>query len=198
VTADEPGKGRDSTAGVHVIEASLIGVVGLGAVFASFVAAPGWLGAAGAVLATLMLAIAVIDRRRLIIPDQLNALAFVAGIAEVGLRAEAPAGEAIALAFLRAAVMFGAFFAFRDGYRRLRGIEGIGLGDVKLAGVAAVWLDWSNLPVVVDVAALSALASALFGRLKGKKYSLTSRLPFGAFFAPAIWICWLLATWRGE
>ena len=49
--------------------------------------------------------------------------------------------------------MFLAFFAFRAGYRRFRGIEGIGLGDVKLAAVAGVWLDWVDLPVAVDIAA---------------------------------------------
>jgi leader peptidase (prepilin peptidase) / N-methyltransferase len=194
VTVEEPG---GSAAGVHVIESSLIGVAGFGAVFASFAAAPGWRGVAGAALATLMLAIAIIDRRRLIIPDQLNALAFMAGVVAVGVRAEAPPGEAITQALLRAAVMFGAFFAFRAGYRRLRGMEGMGLGDVKLAAVAGVWLDWAALPIVVNIAALSALASALLGSLKGKEYSPTSKLPFGAFFAPAIWICWLVATCRG-
>jgi leader peptidase (prepilin peptidase)/N-methyltransferase len=94
--------------------------------------------------------------------------------------------------------MFGAFFAFRVAYRRLRGFEGIGLGDVKLAAVAGVWLDWADLPIAVDIAAVSALAAALCGRLAGRELGLTGKLPFGAFFAPAIWVCWLLATWRGD
>jgi leader peptidase (prepilin peptidase) / N-methyltransferase len=197
VTAEGPGKRRDSTPGFRVIQTSLIGVAGLAAVSASFAVAPGWRGLAGAALATLTLAIAIVDSRRLVIPNELNALAFMAGVAAVGLRAEAPWGEAIAHALLRAAVMFGAFFAFRAGYRRLRGIEGMGLGDAKLAAVAGVWLDWAELPIVVNIAALSALASVLLGRRTGKEYSRSSKLPFGAFFAPAIWICWLLAAWRG-
>jgi hypothetical protein len=41
----------------------------------SVAVAPGWSGAAGALLAGLMLAIAFIDHRRMIIPDELNALA---------------------------------------------------------------------------------------------------------------------------
>ena len=54
--------------------------------------------------------------------------------------------------------MAAAFFGLWALYRRLRGREGIGLGDVKLAGVAGVWLDWPTIPVAVEIAALAALA----------------------------------------
>ena len=94
--------------------------------------------------------------------------------------------------------MFVLFFAFRAGYRTLRGVEGMGLGDVKLAAVAGVWLDWAFLPIVVEIAALSALAAALCARCPGDGFDPKARLPFGAFFAPAIWICWLLTAWRGD
>ena len=53
----------------------------------------------------LMLAIAVVDSRRLIIPNQLNALAFIAGVAVVGLCAEASLGGAIAQALSRSVVL---------------------------------------------------------------------------------------------
>jgi leader peptidase (prepilin peptidase) / N-methyltransferase len=174
----------------------IIGVVGVGTVAASFAVAPGWIGAAGAGLAILALAIAEIDRRSLIIPDPLNAAAFIAGIGAAGFNNWASA--AVTQAFMRAAIMFGVFFVFRAGYRRLRGREGMGFGDVKLAAVAGVWLNWADLPIVVDIAALSALASVLIGRAAGKESDLTGKLPFGLFFAPAIWICWLLAVCRGN
>ena len=195
MTAERPENGRGPRARAVFAEASLIGVAGVGAVLASFAVSPGRLGVAGAALATLALAIAVVDRRRLIIPDELNALAFVAGLATAGLTDAAPR-EAVLHALLRASLMSAAFFVFRAGYRGLRGREGMGLGDVKLAAVAGVWLGWTDLPVAVDIAALSALASALLGRLRGNEWSLAAKLPFGAFFAPAIWICWLLAAWR--
>jgi leader peptidase (prepilin peptidase)/N-methyltransferase len=180
-----------------VVEASLIGALGAGAVLASIAAAPGWSGAAGAVLAGLMLAIAVIDHRRMIIPDELNALAFIAGLIVAGAGADAPPAIAILQALARAALMFALFFGFRAGYRALRGVEGTGLGDVKLAAVAGVWLDWAGLPAVVEIAALSALAAALCARLRADGFDPKARLPFGTFFAPAIWICWLFAMWRG-
>jgi leader peptidase (prepilin peptidase)/N-methyltransferase len=197
VTAEPPRSLSHCLARAGAVEASLIGAIGGGAVWASLVAAPGWSGAAGAILAGLMLAIAVVDHRRMIIPDELNALAFVAGLSAAGFRAEAAPVIAILQALVRASLMFALFFGFRACFRALRGLEGMGFGDVKLAAVAGVWLDWAGLPVVVEIAALSALAAALCARLRGDGFDPKARLPFGTFFAPAIWICWLLAARRG-
>jgi leader peptidase (prepilin peptidase) / N-methyltransferase len=197
VTAEPPRSLSRRLARSGAVEASLIGAAGAGAVLASIAAAPGWSGAVGACLAGLMLAIAVIDHRRMIIPDELSALAFIAGLIATGAEGGAPPLIAILQALVRSALMFALFFAFRAGFRALRGMEGMGLGDVKLAAVAGVWLDWAGLPVVVEIAALSALAAALCARLRGDGFDPKARLPFGTFFAPAIWICWLLAAWRG-
>jgi len=196
VTAERPENGRGRTARAGVVEASLIGVAGFGAVLASFAAAPGRLGVAGAALAALTLAIAVVDRRRLIIPDELSASAFIVGLAATGLTSEAAPEEAILNALMRAAVMFGAFFAFRLVYRQLRGREGIGLGDVKLAGVAGVWLDWTSLPIAVEIAALCALGFVASRGIRARRApDPLAKLPFGTFLAPSIWLCWLLARW---
>jgi len=177
-------------------EAGLIGALGLGAVALSFAAAPGWQGAAGASLALLVLAIAAIDRRRQIIPDSLNALAYLGGLAAAALHSDS-LGSALQ-AVIRAAVMAALFLAFRAAYRSLRGVEGMGLGDVKLAGVAGAWLGWPLLPLAVEIAALSALAVVFVGRVRGRSYEYWTRLPFGTFFAPAIWICWAIGAWRGD
>jgi leader peptidase (prepilin peptidase)/N-methyltransferase len=70
----------------------------------------------------------------------------------------------------------------------------MGLGDVKLAGVAGIWLDWPSLPIAVEVAALGALGFVLSRHIQaGRALDPLTKLPFGAFLAPAIWICWLLA-----
>jgi leader peptidase (prepilin peptidase)/N-methyltransferase len=198
VTAEPPRSLSHRLARSGALDALLIGAVGAGAIWASLAAAPGWRGAAGAILAGLMLAIAIIDHRRMIIPDELNALAFIAGLVVAGAGADAPPAIAILQALVRASLMFALFFGFRAGFRALRGLEGMGFGDVKLAAVAGVWLDWAGLPIVVEIAALSALAAALCARLRGDGFDPKSRLPFGTFFAPAIWICWLLAAWRGS
>jgi leader peptidase (prepilin peptidase)/N-methyltransferase len=96
---------------------------------------------------------------------------------------------------IRAAVLGLAFLALRALYGRLRGREGIGLGDVKLAAVAGAWLDWPLMPVAVEIAALAALAVYTLGRWAGQRpFDAAEALPFGLFFAPAIWLSWLIET----
>jgi len=175
------------------MEKAIVGAAGIGAILASLFAAPGLVGVGGAVLASISVAIAVIDRRKLLIPNELSAGALLVGLAVSALGAE-NAMDRFVLAAARAALMFAAFFAFRVGFRRLRGVDGMGLGDVKLAAAAGAWLDWGYLPLAVNIAALAALTVALVRRLFGKDVGVRSKLPFGAFFAPAIWLCWLLAA----
>lgn len=160
----------------------------------SFAAAPGLVGALGGGLAIVMLAIAVTDARRFIIPDELNAAGLALGLIYAGVQGEGDL-YAVAIAVLRAAVLALSFFALRALYRWWRGREGLGLGDVKLAGVAGAWLAWSAMPIAVEIAALSALAAfAVRYYVLRRPLRRTSRLPFGLFFAPAIWITWLLET----
>jgi leader peptidase (prepilin peptidase)/N-methyltransferase len=51
----------------------------------------------------------------------------------------------------------------------------------------------TTIPIAVEIAALAALAVyALRRSMTGRPIRATARLPFGLFFAPAIWLCWLL------
>jgi len=77
----------------------------------------------------------------------------------------------------------------------LRGREGIGLGDVKLAGVAGAWLDWPTIPLAIELVALVGLAVYLAIKItSGQPMRSTYRLPFGLFLAPAIWAGWVFET----
>jgi leader peptidase (prepilin peptidase)/N-methyltransferase len=171
------------------------GAAGLVAAAASLWAVPGIGGVLGAGLALLMLAIALIDRRAFIIPDELTVAALGLGIAYAALAdMPTPIAEDLAMAALRGAATLLFFWGLRLLYRRLRGREGLGLGDVKLALVAGVWLDWTMIPVAIEIAALGALAAYAVSHLAGRTMTATSRLPFGLFFAPAIWLAWLLGA----
>lgn len=166
------------------------GAVALGAAAASLLAAPGLPGLFGAMLACIMIGIAAVDARHFIIPDVLVLAALVLGLAAALDRSDALT-TAFTLPLLRGVALALAFFVFRAAYRAIRGRDGIGLGDVKLAGVAGVWLTTMGGAIAIDIAALSALAVVVIRMLRGERVSGRTVIPFGLFFAPAIWIAWL-------
>jgi len=165
----------------------------------SIASAPGAIGLLGAGLAIVMLTIAVIDARSFVIPDWLNAAGLALALLHAALaqpeRVPAVMAWAVAAAALRAGALALAFLAIRSLYARIRGRQGLGLGDVKLAAVAGAWLDWPIMPIAVEIAALAALSTyALRQLLFGRPVRATNRVPFGLFLAPSIWVCWLLET----
>ncbi len=172
------------------VTTAIAAVVG---VTASLVAAPNTQGMAGAGLALIMIAIAVVDARRVIIPDDLNIAALALAFINATLVANGSVIEAVASAVLRGGALALAFLGLRVIYRQLRKRDGLGLGDVKLAGVAGAWLGWQTMSIAVEIAAVSALIVYL-GRQRalGRPLRSISYLPFGLFLAPAIWLGWLI------
>jgi leader peptidase (prepilin peptidase) / N-methyltransferase len=147
-----------------------------------------------AMLAVLMTAIAVSDWRSYRVPDRLTAAALALRI--LAVLAPPPEGLGdLTTACVRAMTMAALFYAFRHVYRALRGREGLGLGDVKLAAVAGAWVDWRWLPFVVEAAALSGLALALARAARsGARLGAETKLPFAVGFAPAIFVGWQLQS----
>ena len=147
--------------------------------------------AIGAALAALMFAIAVSDWREYRVPDRLIALALALRAIEIVVAAPTPRGEAALETIARAAAMAALFWLFRWIYRRLRGREGLGLGDVKLAAVAGAWVDWPLLPFVVEASAAFGLALALYRAARSRAtLRAETRLPFAVGFAAAIFLGW--------
>jgi leader peptidase (prepilin peptidase)/N-methyltransferase len=161
---------------------------------ASLVVAPSLVGVLGAALALVMLAIAIVDARYYVIPDELGIAAVVIGIGHALLTGSSGArGEALGLALARGLAVGAAFFLLREAYFRLRRRQGLGLGDVKLSVVAGVWLGFDFVVVATEIAALSAIAVLSVRRLVlHRPLSATERIPFGLYFAPAIWLAWVI------
>jgi leader peptidase (prepilin peptidase) / N-methyltransferase len=152
-------------------------------------------GAFGAALAVLMVAIAVSDLRRFIVPDLLTATAFVLGLIYAACFDIEPISEILVECLLRATATALPLLALMLLYEWWRGQPGLGLGDVKLAAVAGVWLDWFAIVAVIEVAALIALAAFGISRYALKRpIGATTPLPFGLFLAPAIWLGWIGQT----
>jgi leader peptidase (prepilin peptidase)/N-methyltransferase len=162
---------------------------------ASVMLVPDARGLWGAALAVLMVAIAAIDARRFVIPDELTAAALALGLGYAALQDAGAWLQVLIWSLARGAAPAIVFLAIRAAYRRWRGRDGIGLGDVKLAAVAGVWLDWPAIPVAIDIAAVAALGTYLLLFLCFRRVvRRTTRLPFGLFLAPAIWLTWLAET----
>jgi leader peptidase (prepilin peptidase)/N-methyltransferase len=170
-----------------------LAALAIGSCAASLWVVPGLPGALGAALAVITLTVAAIDARLFIIPNELTALALVLGLVHAALIAEDGMWPSVGLALLRGVVLAALFYGLREGYRRLRGREGIGLGDVKLAGAAGVWLSLTAIPIAIEIAALAAIAVFLVRHsARGRTLDTALKFPFGLFFAPAIWIGWLM------
>jgi leader peptidase (prepilin peptidase) / N-methyltransferase len=173
----------------------IVGSIGLAAAAASIWAVPGSGGFLGAGLALLMLAIAAVDFRYFIIPDELTAAALALAAVNAAVTETPSIVASVAAAALRGALTMLFFLGVRWLYGWLRQREGLGLGDIKLAFVAGAWLDWIMIPVAIEIAALAALVAYGAWHALGKRpVNASSRLPFGLFFAPAIWLSWLLGA----
>jgi leader peptidase (prepilin peptidase)/N-methyltransferase len=76
-------------------------------------------------------------------------------------------------------------------YRLVRGRDGMGLGDAKLAAVAGAWLGLEPLPSVLLLASVAGIVWVLVAGLFGGRESLSQRIPFGVPLSLAIWTVWL-------
>jgi leader peptidase (prepilin peptidase) / N-methyltransferase len=134
-----------------------------------------------------LLALAVIDARHFLLPDLLT-LPLIAG----GLLAAYIDDAASLVPHLFGAAIAYLFFAgVAILYRRLRGREGLGLGDAKLLAAGGAWVSWEGLPSVVLVGAAASLATVLILARRRGAVALDSRLPFGPGLCLGIWVVWL-------
>jgi leader peptidase (prepilin peptidase) / N-methyltransferase len=132
-----------------------------GAMLTSLLVGSGLDGLLGALLAAIVIAIALVDARRYIIPNEFTAAVLVLALLRAGMVPSDVEGHAVAAALLRAAITTVLFFLLSISYRYFRGREGFGFGDVKLLGAAAAWLDWQAFLIAVEGAVLAALAAYL-------------------------------------
>jgi len=162
------------------------GVVAIGVI--SALTLPWPVAIASTVLGALMVAGADVDARTFLLPDAITWGAVVCGIVAASLLHPAvpwgAAGEAIA----RAACIAAALALFRSGYAWIRRSEGLGLGDVKLAAGIGAWLPVDAIPLCFGLATTSALLVVMLGYLNGQSVTRATRIPFGAFLCPSLWI----------
>lgn len=147
----------------------------------------GWLLWISCTLGWTLLALALCDLRKLILPDVLTLPLLPLGLAVAFWLAPAQAVHHL----IGALAGFFLLYAINKAYRYLRGREGLGLGDAKLLAGAGAWLGWAALPSVVLLATMVALCAVAVARLAGRRFAASDAFPFGSALALAFWVVWL-------
>jgi leader peptidase (prepilin peptidase)/N-methyltransferase len=146
------------------------------------------------ILCLLCGSLALIDFRRGIIPDALNIAVAGLGLAEAVIEG----GVTTGLEAITEAVAVGViFWLFRRLYFAVRKIQGLGLGDVKFLAAAAIWVGIAGIPMLLLVAALSALLAIGGAQLAGQSLTRQTSLPFGPFLALGLLATLAAQEWLG-
>ena len=149
--------------------------------------ASGWVLAASCVLGWTLLALSLIDARHFILPDVLTLPLGAAGLmVTLAIDRSQFAGHLVA-----AVAGFAVLALVNSLYRRVRGHDGLGLGDAKLLAAGGAWVGPGGLTGVVLIASFTALAWALVQSGLRRQFSARMRIAFGPFLALGIWIIWL-------
>ncbi|CAG9201092.1 peptidase A24 [Burkholderia vietnamiensis] len=140
-------------------------------------------GATGAAIAAFglcaaLLAMSAIDIRTGYLPDSMTLPLLWAGLA-LNL-----AGMFTSLQSAVIGAMSGYLFLWSIYwlFRWLRGIEGIGFGDLKLLAALGAWMGWAALPQVVLFAAVTGAIVGLVATWRGRM-RFEEPIPFGPFLA---------------
>jgi leader peptidase (prepilin peptidase)/N-methyltransferase len=135
----------------------------------------------------LLLALAVSDALWFRLPDALTAALFLCGFGLTLLNPNRDLGMHLAAAVLGVVV----FIGLRWGYAYLRGVVGLGMGDVKLMAGIGMVVGVYELPHTLLVASSAALIYALC-QAWSRDAPLTAgtRLAFGSFLCLGTGVVW--------
>lgn len=149
---------------------------------------PGLLLAVRLVFAAMLVALFFIDLEHQLLPDAITLPGVVIGVA-VSSWAGPGLLSSVAGAALGAAVLL----AIRWAWKRAAGVDGMGLGDVKMLAMVGAFLGWQQVWLVLFLASLTGAVVGVSIAVTGRG-SMRSRLPFGTFLAVAA----LIASGWGE
>lgn len=151
----------------------------------------GWMSPVAMMFGWVLLFAALVDLRTFLLPD----------IATLGL---IPAGLAVGflqggldtlwLNALAAVIGFASLALISETYKRLRGREGLGLGDAKLLAAGGAFAGPLALPWIVMTGAGATLFIVLIGHLLGRKASADTAVPLGPGLAAGCYLAYSLPS----
>lgn len=144
-------------------------------------------------LCALALALAAIDVEHFLLPDKLT----LTGLA-IGLGLQPWIGwVSVRDALIGVAVGAGVPLALSLLWRLVRGVPGMGLGDVKMLAMVGAFLGWQGVVVTLVVGALLGSLVGGVGLVRGT-LGAEGKLPFGAFLAMGAVIALFYGPWLLE
>ncbi|WP_457639991.1 prepilin peptidase [Persephonella sp.] len=131
---------------------------------------------------SLLIAITFIDIDFRIIPDQLNLAGFIMGAVYTFFRQDFSIIDGLIGSFAGA----GFLWAVAYFYLRFRGIEGLGMGDVKMMAFIGMYLGWFGALFTIFLGSFIGAAAGITGAYLSKSSEKGRyEIPFGPFLAAA-------------
>lgn len=143
---------------------------------------PEWLLLPRLLLTAALVALFAIDLEHQLLPNAIT----VPGIA-IGVLCSLVLPPGLRESLIGVALGGGVLWAIGEAWYRLRHVEAMGFGDVKMLAMVGAFLGWK---MVVVTFVLSSLLGGTFAAilLAARKTTLTSVIPFGTFLAVAAFI----------
>jgi leader peptidase (prepilin peptidase)/N-methyltransferase len=136
-----------------------------------------------------LVAIVFIDIEFRIIPDRFSIGNWIIALAAVFFWGQTP----WVYNLLGGLFGFGVFFLMAWGYEKLKGVEGLGFGDVKMMGWLGTWLGLAYVPFVILIGSITGLIVGLIA-MRTSKEGFKTAIPFGPFLALGAYTAWVLKS----
>ncbi len=171
------GRCRTCGVGISAMYPLVEGVTGAVFVAGYLIYGPTPLLAARLLFACAMIVLFAIDLRHHILPNVITLPGIAVGFALSFLM---PPGWLASLAGI--VLGGGVLFAIAEAYYRVRGVEGLGMGDVKMLAMIGAFLGWQLMLLTLVLASFagSFVGIAMIASGRG---GMKAALPFGTFLA---------------
>jgi leader peptidase (prepilin peptidase)/N-methyltransferase len=144
---------------------------------------------AALVLSWTLLALAVIDLRTQLLPDDLTLPLLWLGL----LLALGPVFADLPSAVVGAAAGYLLLWSIYWLFKLLTGKDGMGYGDFKLLAALGAWLGWQALPAIVLLSSVVGAAVGI-GLVVFRRHGRHVPIPFGPYLAAAGWLALLFGS----
>jgi leader peptidase (prepilin peptidase)/N-methyltransferase len=147
---------------------------------------PSWGFAIAAAFALTMIVLFFTDFDHQLLPDLVTLPGFCAGIAVAWYNPFLgdPGWPRVVASLTGAALGSGILWGIGALYLRLRGVEAMGFGDVKMMALVGAFTGPAGVAVTLFAASIAGAVTGL-ALIPLKKRTLQTALPFGCFLAPA-------------